>query len=469
MDVSALIGDLGTERPPLYSALARRLQLLIGDGRIPVGARLPAERDLAATVHVSRATVAAAYSRLREDGWAEARQGAGTWTRVPSGSGFAAWLPEPPRAGVIDMAQAAPAAPTQLSAAYRAALDEMPHFLPGHGYFPAGLPELRERIAARYAARGLPTTAEQIVITNGALHGLSLALDVVGGPGERVLVEAPTYPNAFDAIPRQGMAVVPVAIDAAQPDDVPRAVQAAARSTRASVAYLMPDLQNPTGLVLDAPQRTRLAATLADTSTTAIIDETLADLCFEGELAAPFASFARADAVVTIGSMSKSFWGGLRMGWIRADETTTRAMMNAGAARHLSLPVFEQLVACHLFDRADEVLAERRAELRVQRDGLIAAIARDLPDWRVRPPSGGVVVWCSLPEGVSSSFLAGSGSANGLRLSAGPRFGSGYAFDDRIRLPFTHPVDVLQEAVRRIAAAASGVSEPRDSEPELLV
>src|SRR5262245_55707334 len=89
-----LIGDLRSERPPLYAALANRIQLLIGDGRLAVGARLPAERELAATVHLSRATVAAAYARLREDGWAEARQGAGTWTRVPSGSGFSAWVIE---------------------------------------------------------------------------------------------------------------------------------------------------------------------------------------------------------------------------------------------------------------------------------------------------------------------------------------------------------------------------------------
>lgn len=469
MDLTELIGDLRTERPPLYTALATRLQLLIGDGRIPVGARLPAERDLAASIHLSRATVASAYARLREDGWAEARQGAGTWTRVPSGSGFAAWLPEPPRAGIIDMAQAAPAAPAQLSSAYRAAMDDMPHFLPGHGYFPAGWPELRERIAARYSARGLPTTAEQIVVTNGALHALSLALEVLGEPGERVVVEAPTYPNALDLIAKQRLTPVPVAVDVARPDVVPRAVQAAARSTRASTAYLMPDFQNPTGLLLGDDLRSRLAATLADAGTTAIIDETLADLGFGASMPAPFASYGRADSVVTLGSMSKSFWGGLRIGWIRAEESLARAMMNAGAARHLALPVFEQLVASHLLDHADDVLVDRREQLRGQRDALMATIGHHLPGWRAVPPDGGVVLWCALPDGLSSSFLAGGGSGHGLRLSAGPRFGTGYAFDDRIRLPFTHPVDVLEEAVRRIAGMSTDAVGPRDTEPEILV
>jgi len=83
--LAVLVGDLSHDRPPLYGALATRLRLLVGDGRLPMGARLPAERDLAAALHLSRATVTSAYGRLRDDGWAAARQGSGTWTRLPAG------------------------------------------------------------------------------------------------------------------------------------------------------------------------------------------------------------------------------------------------------------------------------------------------------------------------------------------------------------------------------------------------
>ena len=222
------------------------------------------------------------------------------------------------------------------------------------------------------------------MITNGALHALCLALEVVGQPGDRVLVESPTYPNAFDAIPRQGLSPVPVAIDAARPDALAGDMQAAARSTRARIAYVIPDFQNPTGMLLDTEQRRRLVASLADAGTIAIADESVADLCFEGTLPPPLAAFGREDAVLTVGSMSKPFWGGLRMGWVRASESVARTIMNAGAARHLSLPVFEQLVACHLLDDADVILAERRTQLRKQRDSLVAAIGSVLPEWEVR-------------------------------------------------------------------------------------
>jgi DNA-binding transcriptional MocR family regulator len=210
--VLGLVGSLADARPPLYVALADRLRLLVGDGRLPIGGRLPAERELAAGLHLSRATVAAAYARLREQGWADARQGAGTWTRLPAGPAPGGWLPAPPRPGVIDLAHAAPAAPPQVPAAFAAALDDLPRLLPGHGYHPQGLPELRARIAARHTARSLPTTAEQVLVTSGALHAVSVAVQTLAPRGSRVLVEHPTYPNALDAIRVLGRRPVPVGI-----------------------------------------------------------------------------------------------------------------------------------------------------------------------------------------------------------------------------------------------------------------
>jgi len=471
VDLATLVGDLRDERPPLYLALATRIQAMVGDGRLPVGARLPAERELAGRLRLSRSTVAAAYARLREDGWVEARQGAGTWTRLPSSAAFDSWIIEPPMEGVIAMAHAAPSAPPQLAAAIHTATDEMPRFLRGHGYYPGGLGELRERIAGYYQAKGLPTTAEQIVVTSGALNGVTLALDVLGRRDARVLVEAPSYPNALDAIGRQGMSAVPVAVDAEDPAAVAVGMQRAARQTGATVAYVMPDFQNPTGLLLDDRERSRLSATFADLGVAAIVDETMADLAFGPTLPTPYAAFVGRAEVVTVGSMGKSFWGGMRLGWVRAEAGLARSVLEAASARSLAPPVFEQLVAGHLLDGADDVLDGRRARLRVQRDRLLAGLAERLPTWRARRPDGGLVLWCELPPGQSSTFLAGAAPAHGLHLVAGPRFGTGYAYDDRIRLPFTHPVDVLDEAVRRLAETAGLVAGPGqlEAEPDLVV
>ena len=196
---------------------------------MPLGTRLPAERDLAAALTLSRATVTAAYARLREDGWATARQGAGTFAALPAGPHRGAWVPGPVDDGTIDMAHAAPSAPSSVPAAFAAALAELPRYLPQHGYHPAGLPDLRARIAERYTARGLPTTPEQVLVTAGALHGVATAFQTCCGRGQRLLVEQPTYPNALDAARALGVRLLPTALDADEPGGLARRRRAGAQ------------------------------------------------------------------------------------------------------------------------------------------------------------------------------------------------------------------------------------------------
>jgi DNA-binding transcriptional MocR family regulator len=338
--------------------------------------------------------------------------------------------------------------------AFTAALRGLPRLLPGHGYYPAGLPELRARIAERYTKRGLPTAADQVHITAGALHGITVALEVLVGPGDRVVVEHPSYPNALDAIRATGARTVPVAVDAtntaAMVADFPRV----ARQTNARLAYLMPDFQNPTGLLLDGDQRGRMAAGLHRSSTIALVDETFVDLGLDAWPDAPYAAFARADRVVTVGTLSKSFWGGLRIGWLRADASLVQRLSAAAMRAQLAGPVLEQLAACHLLDAAEAALPALRDRLRAQRDALVAALATALPRWEVPVPSGGLVLWCGLPAPVSNA-LVNAAEQGGLRLAAGPRFGSGHAFADRLRLPYTQPIEVLQRAVEILAQIAN--------------
>ena len=458
-----LVGDLGGERPPLYAALAARLRLLVGDGRLPVGIRLPAERDLAAALHLSRATVAAGYRRLREEGWAHARQGAGTWTRLPAGPtgpASGAWLPSPAAAGVLDLAHAAPPAPPEVPAAFAAALADLPRRLPGHGYHPLGLPELRERIAARYTERGLPTTAEHVLVTAGALHGIAVAVEAIVPRGARVLVEHPTYPNALDAVRVNGARSVPVAITADAPAEAVRDLHRAARESRPRLAYVMPDHQNPTGLVLDAALRRRLAVGLEQLDVIALVDETLADLTLDGAPVAPYAAVSRPELVISVGSLSKSVWGGLRVGWLRAEPEVVRRLGATAGYRHMSGPVLEQLAACHLLDAGEQLRAARRETLRVQRNALVTALSQHLPEWSVRVPAGGLVLWCALP-GLSSSALVSVAAERGLLLAAGPRFGTGHAFDDRLRLPYTQLPEVLTRAVELLADVARDLPRGR--------
>lgn len=451
---------------PAYLRLAQQVQVLTSDGRLPVGVRLPAERDLALALRCSRTTVTSAYGRLREHGWARARRGAGTWTSLPARSGRSsgAWAPSADEAGVLDLEHAAPGAPPQLAAAVAAAAEALPRELPGHGYNPSGMPELRALIAQRYTSRGLPTTPEQIVVTNGALHGLTVALAVLVGPGDRVLVEHPTYPSALDAITDAGARYVPAALG----DDPVGNLLRTARQTAPRVAYLMPDFHNPTGLLLDAEQRHRLARGLGREGCIAVIDETFVDVGIDVDPPAPFAVHTAPEHAVTLGTLSKSVWGGLRLGWARAEPDLAARLRVRITRTQLAPPILEQLVACHLLTELDTIRVQRSPELRAQRDHALALLARHFPAWHAVTPRGGLTLWCHLDAPVSTS-LAAAADAHGLRLAAGPRFGTGRAFDDRLRIPFTHPPDILDRAFDRLAAAARHAAPARAPADRLIV
>jgi len=457
-ELAALVGGWKGDRAAGYAALAERLRLLVLDGRVPVNALLPSERELAVALGTSRTTTAAAYRLLRDGGFAAAGQGAGTWTELPgSSTSGGAQLPWPVHASGVagtpdgrgDLASAAPEAPPQVHAAYVAALAELPRYLPGHGYVSAGLPALRERVAARFTERGAATSPEQVMVTSGALHGLRLVLEAVLAPGDRVLVESPSYPLALDAVRRAGGR--PVALPVEDGGWDPRAVAAAVRDTGARAAYLMPDFQNPTGHLMDAATRRAVGDILARAGCTVIVDETTAELDLRPDgsppLPPPFAAFAPA---VTVGSASKTFWGGLRVGWVRGDPALVRRLTVARAVDDVASPLVEQLATAHLLGELRAVLAARLPALRTRRDTLAAAVARHLPGWRTPVPPGGLVAWCALPTPSSTAFAAAARPA-GVVLTPGPRFGTDGAFESRMRLPYARPAAELEAALARLA------------------
>ena len=259
--VATLVG--GFDRRPAYAGLADALVLLIGDGRIPAGTRLPSERELTEALGVSRTTVTRAYATVRDGGYAEARQGSGTFTQVPGGPARAhdrALLPRQSDRAAIDLNCAAPFAPPEIATAYAEAVTLLPAYLGGHGYFPAGLPELQSAIAALYDARGLPTDPAQVMVTPGALAGVSIVAQALAGRGDRVLVDTPGYPNAAERIRNAGARLATTEVD---PDgwDLD-ATAARLRQVAPRLAYLIPDFQNPTGLLMSDQERERYAAEL---------------------------------------------------------------------------------------------------------------------------------------------------------------------------------------------------------------
>lgn len=459
-ELAGLLGAWPASGVPAYAALAARVRLLVLDGRLPVGVRLPPERALATTLGLSRTTVSAAYDVLRESGHAASRQGSGTWTSLPSsGADVPTWAPEPAPAGVTDLAHAAPAAPPQLHAAYAAALEELPLHLPGTGYDYRGLLGLREALAERFTERGLATTPEQVLVTSGALQAVRLALSLVVRAGDRVVVEQPGYPNGLDAVRDLGGRPLVVPVD-------PRSGRwhlatldsPAGRSARA--AYLVPDFHNPTGALMDDDGRARVAQALARSDALAVIDETLVELALDdGPMPAPFARHAPAGAsVVTVGSASKIFWGGLRVGWLRSDAATVARLAALRSRLDLAGPLLEQLAVLHLMRELPAVRALRRDGLRRSRDTLAALLREHLPSWRFEVPTGGQVLWCGLPVGASSTAVTAAAAELGVRLTPGTRFAADGTLESWLRLPYARPADELARVVPVLAQAwaASG-------------
>jgi DNA-binding transcriptional MocR family regulator len=455
----ALEGLLGEWRTggAAYRALADRIRLLTLDGRIPGDSRLPAERDLGTRLGLSRTTVTAAYGQLRAAGFLHSVQGSGSVTRLP---GAPAGADAPAAAGVLDLGQAVlPAWPGLAQVAVAAAAD-LPAHLTGSGFDPLGLPELRRAIADRYLARGLPTSPEQIMVTVGAQHAIALLARVLISRGDRVLIETPTYPHAYEALRAAGGRLMPVAVTAALPGadagwDESALLQTLERSSPA-LGYLMPDFHNPTGQSMPVAQRERVLAAAARQGTVLISDETIGELDIDraGNFP-PFAASAdaaRPDLAVTVGSVGKTVWGGLRVGWIRADPGLIRTLADARLANDLGTPVLEQLLVVRLLDELPGILESRRTLLRTGRDALVTGLAERFPDWQVPQVDGGITLWVNLGRPVSSQ-LALAGRAQGLLLPAGPRFGIDGAFERFLRLPFCYGPDQMPRALDALGLA----------------
>tara|TARA_R110002020_G_scaffold48774_9_gene139059 strand:+ start:2276 stop:3715 length:1440 start_codon:yes stop_codon:yes gene_type:complete len=450
----ALVQLLGEWRDsaPAYRGLADAVRMLCLDRRIAPGTALPAERDLAARLGLSRTTVAAAYRDLRESGHVASLRGSGSVVRAV---GPIADVPEPGDEDTIDLHRASPAAWPGLSALFVDAASDAPRWVGRSGYDLVGAVKLRTAIADRYTARGLPTVPDQIIVTTGAQSAISLVTDVLVRRGDRVAIETPTYPHAADALREADARLVAIPVDAEYGWDLERADHVLRRAAP-SLAYLMPDFQNPTGATMSEHTRRMLAESAADAGAIVVADETTADLNIDRPFESLPFGFGLDPSVqrniVTIGSLGKTVWGGLRIGWIRADLDLVPRLIAARPRRELGTPELEQQVAILAFERLPEILLQRAQLLREGRDTLVRALAVALPEWTVPTVHGGVSLWVGLGAPVSFP-LALAVRSRGLILSSGPRFGVDGGHERHLRVPFTAPPTELTRAVEILADA----------------
>ncbi|WP_062305157.1 PLP-dependent aminotransferase family protein [Demequina subtropica] len=446
---------------PLYMQLADAIVSLGESGTLDHGARMPSERALAARLHLSRNTVTAAYQRLRDQGWLEASPGAAPRLGMRS-RGVSALTAqdrfsrilvgqEPPLVA-LNTASPPPAPAVSEALAQPEALLEGRAAL-GNGYAALGDRDLVLAVTDHLRAQGIPARADEVVITSGAQQALWLAVTALASPSTPVALEAITYPGIFDAIAAAGSRPFALPMTDAGLD-----VDGAAKLLRAAepdLAYLT-TFNNPTGTALAEADAVRLLAAAASSGTTVIDDRTLGELALSGTMPRPFASLGTGASVVTVGGMSKVFWGGLRIGWLHTNATLAAQLRHRRAAMDLGSPaLFQRIGARLLRERFEETLAWRLESLRESLAAVREAIAEAGLDWEAVEPTGGPSLWVRMP-GQSAERFAERAERAGVPVVAGAAFsvvpGAGA---DRFRLPFYLSPEEMRLGIKTLAERAA--------------
>lgn len=322
-----------------------------------------------------------------------------------------------------------------------------------------GEPALRTAIAERTAARGLPTGADDILVTTGSQQALSLLATVLVEPGDTVLVENPCYLAALQAFSFAGAHVIAVPGDDEGID--PAALDALVAAHRPKLLYTVPTFQNPTGRTLPAGRRAEVAAVAARRGLWIVEDDPYGELRFEGERVPWIATYPGAeDRTVLLGSFSKVMAPGLRIGWLRGPAALLRACVVAKQAADLHTPTVNQLaVARYMADNdLDAHVARVAAVYGERRDAMLAGLPSALPEGSVwSRPEGGMFLWARLPGPVDTTELLRKVITHDVAYVPGAPFYAGTPDRSTLRLCFvTQTPEEITEGLRRLGHALAG-------------
>ncbi|MDT0347391.1 MocR-like pyridoxine biosynthesis transcription factor PdxR [Streptomyces litchfieldiae] len=430
----------------------------VRSGRLAGGTRLPASRELAADLGVSRGLVTRAYEQLTAEGYLRSGRGAGTWVceiarpaGAPAGDGDGRGG-EPVadfRPGTPDLALFPRAA---WAAAHRRALAALPHR--GLGYpDPRGLPELRRALAALLARRrGVVVDADRLLVCSGVAQALTLLGVVLRGRGP-VAVEAPGSPPHEELFTAAGTGTVRVPVDGSG------LVLRELAASGARAAVVTPAHQFPTGIVYPPARRRELLAWARE------LDGLLVEDDYDGEFRfdrAPVGALQGLDPerVAYTGSVSKSLAPGLRLGWLVVPERLLGEVVERKRLMDLGHPVLDQalfadFVASGEYDRQ---LRRCQRAYRERRDALVAALAEWCPGAAVTGIAAGLHAIVTLPErfGPQERFLARAAAA-GVALRPLTDFGGTAPADGRVRLVLGYAhlgPGAIRRAMRLLSRAA---------------
>ena len=437
--------------------VAATLRGLMARGELRPGMRLPSERALAARLSVSRATVVRALARLRYEGLVHTRHGSGTFVatsdRLIDTVAARQDLPSPAAVAgpdALDLRWATTAGPADLAEVVQAAVrDALPVALRGDGATSGSLGGLTELLAGYLTRSGLPTGPGQLTLTSGAMTGLGLVLDVAGPAGRLAVTETPTYPGALRLLSQHGRRTRgwPAGPGGWDPGHLARLLRAGSPG----VLYVQPDGHNPTGASMPAAARDA-AVGAAAAGWLVVTDETMRPLTLAGDQAPSLAALDHRVAVVS--SLSKTVWGGLRLGWVRAPAALTRQLRAAAVATGAGPSALDQITAVRLLPTLDQVI-QRRTRLLAENlqylEHRLRSLAAAGATIRWSRPAGGITLWLDLHPR-SSYEVVRECARLGVLLEPASTYAADGRDDRHLRIPFTLPPAALDQVADTLAA-----------------
>lgn len=468
-----------------YEALAADIEVSICAGVLRPGDKLPSVRHTCTSRGVSASTVFQAYYLLEARGLVQARERSGYFVRA----GLRRAPPEPEQASqptgqsiavdvservfeVLESSMARDVVPLgsafpspllyplqrlgQALATSAKSLDpwrSVDDLTPGHA-------DLRRQIALRYLAAGMPVSADDIVITNGALEALNLCLTAVTRAGDAVVVESPTFYAALQSLERMGLHAIEVPTHPREGIDL-AALEAAIVRHRPKACWLMTTFQNPLGSLMPEAKKKALVALTTRHGVALIEDDVYAELYFGDHRPLPAKAFDTEGLVLHCGSFSKSLAPGYRIGWA-APGRFARAVARHKLTSTLSASAPAQAALALYLERGgfDKHLRKLRAALAAQQAVFAQAVGHYFPPGtRATRPEGGYFLWVELPEGCDALHIHRQALAQGISVAPGPIFSASHAFTNCLRLNYGHTWNARTEqalaTLGQISAAAA--------------
>ncbi|MCB1053735.1 MAG: PLP-dependent aminotransferase family protein [Acidobacteria bacterium] len=448
----------------VYERVVDRIEELVGSGGLKVGDRIPSLRRMARDTGASLTTVIHAYHLLEDRGVIAAHPKSGfvvqpavdvakddldydnraaqscLVTKAQVIKSFSKSLSEPrlqyfgcagPHSDFLPLPQLGKILARQARQQPDVALNYA---------FPPGLEELRRSLALQYFRLSCPIQAKDILITNGCMEALNLSLRAVTQPGDRVLIESPTYFNVLQTLENLGLEALCLP---AHPEKgiCPEEAESLMRSGKIKACLLVPSFNNPIGCNMPPEARRALVDAAKRFAIPIIEDDIYGDVFLEGERPLPLKHYDSDGWVITCGSFSKTLAPGLRTGWAISERWGTRMQeiqfMSTLAVSTLGQWGLAEMLRSGHYARH---MSQFRKKLSYSLTKFLCAIEQMFPKGtRCNRPAGGLVLWIRLPEGTDTFKLYREALANHISFLPGPIFSPLDEFHSYIRITFAHP------------------------------